>query len=166
MIGIFGDWIFGAPDGSQWHLDLLEGQFRQVARDSAEFNARKREEKYRDEWFGANWANIALENGLTPNRDECLGWKVAPVLAVRFLPQTFRCSRSMSTRALPASFSGNCPKGERYFSAYPGWGGMTARLRGGMRSNLEAYLHFTNVPFWPEGEVSARPLSRRLTGCK
>ena len=84
MIGIFGDWIFGAPDGSQWHLDLLEGQFRQVARDSAEFNARKREEKYRDEWFGANWANIALENGLTPNRDECLGWKVAPVLGGPF----------------------------------------------------------------------------------
>ena len=84
MIGIFGDWIFGAPDGSHWHLDLLEGQFRQVARDSAEFNARKREEKYRDEWFGANWANIALENGLAPNRDECLGWKVAPVLGGPF----------------------------------------------------------------------------------
>src|SRR5258708_35202477 len=84
MIGIFGDCIFGAPDGSHWHLDLLEGQFRQVARDSTVFNAKKREEKYRDEWFGANWANIALENGFTPNRDECFGWKVAPVLGGPF----------------------------------------------------------------------------------
>jgi hypothetical protein len=84
MIGIFGDWIFGRPDGSLWHLDLLEGQFRQVARDSNEFNAKKSDEKYREEWFGANWANIALENGITPNRDECLGWKIAPVLGGSF----------------------------------------------------------------------------------
>ncbi|MDQ8731944.1 T6SS immunity protein Tdi1 domain-containing protein [Bradyrhizobium sp. LHD-71] len=84
MIGIFGDWIFGAPDGSHWHLDLLEGQFQQVARDSTEFNARKREEKYRDEWFGANWADIALAKGFLPNADECLGWKIAPVLGGPF----------------------------------------------------------------------------------
>jgi len=84
MIGIFGDWIFGAPDASHWHLDLLEGQFRQVAGDSTEFNAKKREEKYRDEWFRADWANIALANGITPSRDECLGWKIAPVLGGPF----------------------------------------------------------------------------------
>jgi hypothetical protein len=40
-----------------------------------------RDEEFRDEWFGANWANIAQENGFTPNRNECLGRKVAPVLA-------------------------------------------------------------------------------------
>jgi hypothetical protein len=84
MIGIFGDWIFGVPDGSHWHLDLLEGQFRQVARDSTDFNAKKREEKYRDEWFRADWAGIALQNGFRPNRDECLGWKLAPVLGGPF----------------------------------------------------------------------------------
>lgn len=84
MIGIFGDWIFGAPDGSLWHLGLLEGQFQPVAQDSTEFNAKKREEEYRDLWFGANWADIALGNGLTPDRAECLGWKVAPVLGGPF----------------------------------------------------------------------------------
>jgi Domain of unknown function (DUF1851) len=84
MIGIFGDWIFGAPDGSLWHLDLLDAHFRQVARDSAEFNAKKREEKYLNEWFGANWANIAFANGFTPDRDQCLGWKIAPVLGGPF----------------------------------------------------------------------------------
>jgi hypothetical protein len=84
MIGIFGDWIFGAPDGSLWHLDLLEGQFQKVARDFIEFNARKREEKYLDDWFGANWATIALENSLTPSGGECLGWKVHPILGGKF----------------------------------------------------------------------------------
>lgn len=84
MIGIFGDWIFGMPDGSLCHLDLLEGTIGQVARDFAEFNAKKREEKYRDDWFGANWANIALERGLVPNDEECLGWKLAPVLGGEF----------------------------------------------------------------------------------
>jgi hypothetical protein len=84
MIGIFGDWIFGAPDGTHWHLDLLEGQFHQVARDSTEFNSKKREEKYRDEWFSASWADIALGNGLIPNRSECLGWKIAPILGGPF----------------------------------------------------------------------------------
>ncbi len=84
MIGIFGDWIFGAPDGSLWHLDLLEGQFTQIALNSDEFNAKKREEQHRNDWFGANWADIALAEGMTPNDDECLGWKIAPVLGGPF----------------------------------------------------------------------------------
>jgi hypothetical protein len=44
-----------------------------------------RDEEFRDEWFDANWANIAQENGFTPNRDECLGRKVAPVLGPLWL---------------------------------------------------------------------------------
>jgi hypothetical protein len=84
MIGIFGDWIFGAPDASHWHLDLLEGHFKQIAKDSADFNAKKMEQKYRDDWFGANWADIALSNGLIPKIDECLGWKIAPFLGGPF----------------------------------------------------------------------------------
>ncbi len=84
LIGIFGDWIFGLPDGSHWHLDLLEGTFTQVARNCTEFNSKKREERYRNAWFGADWASIALENGLVPKNDECLGWKLAPVLGGAF----------------------------------------------------------------------------------
>lgn len=84
MIGIFGDWIFGARDGSLWHLDLLEGQFHKVAEDFNEFNSRKRDVKYLDDWFSANWANIALDNGLVPKTGECLGWRVPPVLGGAF----------------------------------------------------------------------------------
>jgi hypothetical protein len=90
MIGIFGDWIFGAPDGSLWHLDLLEGQFQEAARNSSEFNARKRTEKYSDDWFGANWADIALQNGLAPNNGECLGWQVPPILGGPFSIQNIQ----------------------------------------------------------------------------
>ena len=84
MIGIFGDWIFGAPNGSHWHLDLLEGRFRQITKGSKEFNKKKRKDKYLDEWFGADWASIALQNGLIPSHDECLGWKVLPILGGPF----------------------------------------------------------------------------------
>lgn len=79
MIGIFGDWVFGASDASHWHLDLLEGTFQKIADGSHDFNAKKELPTYRNEWFGEEWANIALSNGLVPKRDECLGWKIAPV---------------------------------------------------------------------------------------
>ena len=80
LLGIFGDWVFGRPDGGHWHLDLLEGQFHFIAGSSAEFNAKKEKEEYRDEWFGANWAEIALTHGIEPNYEECLGWKVLPIM--------------------------------------------------------------------------------------
>lgn len=84
MIGIFGDWVFGAPDAAHWHLDILEGRLRKIADGSHDFNAKKEQPLYRNEWFGEEWANIALGNGLVPQRDECLGWKVAPVLGGNF----------------------------------------------------------------------------------
>src|SRR5215831_9567300 len=93
MIGIFGDWIFGAQHGSHWHLDLLEGNFRQVARDSTEFNARSARKNTAMNGSERTVANIALENGFTPNRDECLAGRLRRSLAVRFPSTTFRCSR-------------------------------------------------------------------------
>lgn len=80
LIGIFGDWIFGGPDGSHWHLGLFEGKVQKIANDSAEFNAKKHEEQFRDEWFNADWADIALGKGLVPDNTQCLGWSVAPIL--------------------------------------------------------------------------------------
>jgi len=84
MIGAFGDWIFCAPDGSLWTLCLLEGDYRQIARDSAEFNRLKREPENLDSWFKAGWVEIAARHGLVPNIDECLGWKVPPFLGGAF----------------------------------------------------------------------------------
>lgn len=84
MIGIFGDWIFGAPDASHWHLDLLEGTFQKCAKNSEDFNAKKREAEFLDLWFGANWAEVALTEGLVPGAEECLGWKIHPAIGGEF----------------------------------------------------------------------------------
>ncbi|MEX0370404.1 MAG: T6SS immunity protein Tdi1 domain-containing protein [Tateyamaria sp.] len=84
MIGIFGDWVFGAPDATLWHLDLLEGKLHKIANGSQEFNAKKDQSYYRNEWFCEEWADIALGNDLVPKRDECLGWTIAPILGGDF----------------------------------------------------------------------------------
>lgn len=84
MIGVFGDWVFGAPDASHWHLDLLEGRFHKIANDSEDFNVKMEQSFYRNEWFGEDWANIAISSGLVPKQDECIGWKIAPILGGDF----------------------------------------------------------------------------------
>lgn len=84
MIGIFGDWVFSARDATHWHLDLLEGTFSKIADSVQGFNEKKEQPCCRNDWFGEDWANIALGNGLVPKNDECLGWKFAPVLGGDF----------------------------------------------------------------------------------
>ncbi|WP_313101257.1 T6SS immunity protein Tdi1 domain-containing protein [Brevundimonas sp.] len=84
LIGAFGDWIFGAPDGSHWSLDALEGQYTRIAGSAAEFNQAKLEEANRDRWFTADWVIIAFERGLIPAEGECLGWKVHPMVGGQF----------------------------------------------------------------------------------
>lgn len=84
MVGAFGDWIFGAPDRSHWTLCLLEGDYRQIARDSAEFNQLKMRPENLESWFKAGWVAIAARHGLVPRIDECLGWKVPPMLGGTF----------------------------------------------------------------------------------
>lgn len=84
LMGAFGDWIFGAPDGSHWSLDLLEGQYTRIAANSAEFNRAKLDEENRNLWLTADWASIAFQRGLVPKKDECLGWKVHPIIGGPF----------------------------------------------------------------------------------
>lgn len=84
LLGAFGDWVMGAPDGSHWWLDLLEGGYGRIAASSAEFNAAKRIEENLNLWFTADWVVIAREHGLVPAADECLGWKVHPRLGGPF----------------------------------------------------------------------------------
>lgn len=76
----FGDWIFGAPDGSIWSLDMLEGQLRVLAPSGAEYNARKRDPAWLDRELLAGWYDIAVGNGILAGDDECIGWAVAPIV--------------------------------------------------------------------------------------
>jgi hypothetical protein len=84
LIGAFGDWIIGAPDGSHWALCLLEGDYRQVASNSSEFNQNKLLPKNLDEWFKADWVGLAARQGLIPGGHECLGWKFHPKIGGPF----------------------------------------------------------------------------------
>jgi len=80
MIGAFGDWIMGAPDGSFWSLELLEGTYARVADNAEAFNRAKEDPENLNLWFMAEWVQIAERQGLVPEEDECLGWKVHPIL--------------------------------------------------------------------------------------
>ena len=48
--------------------------------DAAEYNRLKRDPEWLDEWFLAAWQEIADRRGLQPKADECLGWKVHPLV--------------------------------------------------------------------------------------
>lgn len=84
MVGVFGDWIMGAPDGSLWCLELLEGSYSRIADDAEVFNRAKSNPDNLNLWFMAEWAEIAERHGLVPSTDQCLGWKVHPMLGGKF----------------------------------------------------------------------------------
>lgn len=84
LIGAFGDWVIGAPDGAHWCLDLLEGRYTCIAANAVEFNRAKQDEANLNLWFSADWIAIAEGHGLIPAADECLGWKVHPRLGGPF----------------------------------------------------------------------------------
>ena len=80
MVGAFGDWIMGAPDGSIWSLELLEGSYGRIAENAEAFNRAKSDPDNLNLWFMAEWVEIAQRQGLVPSADQCLGWKVHPIL--------------------------------------------------------------------------------------
>jgi hypothetical protein len=84
FISIFGDWVFGHPNGSLWALSVLEGTYEQVARNSAEYNSLNKSFEWLDATFIAGWQEIAARHGLEPADSECLGWKVHPIIGGKF----------------------------------------------------------------------------------
>ena len=84
LISIFGDWVFGAPDQSHWALSVLEGDYTKIARNSTEFNTFKSSFEWLDKHFIAGWQEIAHRHGLSPSMDQCLGWKIHPLLGGKF----------------------------------------------------------------------------------
>jgi hypothetical protein len=83
-ISALGDWIFGASDGSLWLLSALEGNYMKIASSSAEFNRLNKSQEWVEETFLASWFDIALGNEIKPNENECVGWKVHPLLGGTF----------------------------------------------------------------------------------
>lgn len=84
FLSVFGDWVFGRPDGSLWCLSLLEGRYHEIARDAAEYNVRKQSPEWLDGIFLASWQEIATRNGMNPGTQDCLGWKIHPLIGGSF----------------------------------------------------------------------------------
>jgi hypothetical protein len=84
FVSVFGDWVFGAPDGSMWALSVLEGTYWQIAASGAEYNRLKSSFEWLDSTFIAGWQQIAHRHGLVPAVHECIGWKIPPVLGGPF----------------------------------------------------------------------------------
>jgi hypothetical protein len=90
FISVFGDWVFGVPDGSLWALSLLEGDFRKIADSSSEYNRLKSSFEWMDQTFMAGWQEIAHRHGLTPRADQCIGWRIHPTLGGPFKPDNLQ----------------------------------------------------------------------------
>ena len=84
FISVFGDWVFGNPDGSLWVLSVLEGTYERIARKAAEYNTINKSEEWLEKTFIAGWQPIAAGQGLVPAKDQCLGWKVHPLIGGKF----------------------------------------------------------------------------------
>src|SRR5262245_48581807 len=84
LLSAMGDWVFGRPDGAIAKLDTLEGWYDTIARNSNEFNSLKRSEQWLEKNFSSAWIVIARGNGLMPTQDQCLGWKIPPILGGEF----------------------------------------------------------------------------------
>ncbi|MEO7690906.1 MAG: T6SS immunity protein Tdi1 domain-containing protein [Sphingomonas sp.] len=84
FLGAFGDWVCGAPDGSIWSLELLEGTYSRIAGSAEEYNLAKASPDNLNLWFMAEWVEIAERHGLVPGMEECLGWKLHPIFGGSF----------------------------------------------------------------------------------
>lgn len=83
-ITVFGDWLFGNPDGSLSVLSLLDGTYEFVASNGIEYNKLNKSPEWCDEIFLSSWYQIATDNGITPREGECIGWKVHPIIGGEF----------------------------------------------------------------------------------
>lgn len=63
---------------------FLKGTYEQVARNAAEYNTLNKSAEWLDKTFIAGWQPIAAGHGLEPKQDECLGWKVHPLIGGKF----------------------------------------------------------------------------------
>jgi hypothetical protein len=84
FLSLFGDWVFGNPDGSLSVLSVLEGTYESVAKNAQEYNELNKSPEWCDEIFVSSWYSIALENGITPKEGECIGWQVHPIIGGEF----------------------------------------------------------------------------------
>jgi len=63
---------------------LSKGNYEQVAQNATEYNTLSTSAKWLEDIFIADWLPIAACHGPEPTEDECLGWKVHPLIGGKF----------------------------------------------------------------------------------
>jgi hypothetical protein len=63
---------------------VLDGDYFMVAKNATEYNTLNKSSDWLDETFIASWLSIAATHDLNPSKDECLGWKIHPLLGGKF----------------------------------------------------------------------------------
>ncbi len=84
FISVLADWVLGAPDGSLWHLSILEGDYTKIAADGNEYNQLNKSDQWLNTTFAADWQIIAARRDLFPTDDQCIGWQIHPLLGGQF----------------------------------------------------------------------------------
>src|SRR6266404_1111369 len=80
----FGDWFFSDPGGRVHYLDLIEGDLREIAPSSAEYNRLKDLTEMQTEWFLAGFVFRCDAEGLLLAPGECYGWRIHPMIGGKF----------------------------------------------------------------------------------
>ena len=102
FLSAFGDWVFGNPDGSLWILSVLEGSYERVAINSEEYNELNKSSEWCNDNLLAEWFPIALENGICPDANECIGWKIHPIIGGKFTPKNLQAFSMVVYQSLMA----------------------------------------------------------------
>ena len=77
----FGDLFLRDQEDRVFKLDVAAGRMTRIAESMKEFCEQGRTEKRREEWFLESDELAAAKRGLTPNRDQCIGFKTPLVFA-------------------------------------------------------------------------------------
>lgn len=86
FVSALADWVFGAPDGSLWQLSVLDGHYHQIAANGNDYNNLIKSPGWLNDVFSADWQPIGAQHGLLPVINECLGWKLHPLIGGRLGP--------------------------------------------------------------------------------
>jgi len=77
----FGDLFLREQEGRIFKLDVATGKMTRIAESVEEFRKVSRTEEKRKEWFLEADELAAAKRGLTPGKDQCIGFKIPLVFA-------------------------------------------------------------------------------------
>jgi hypothetical protein len=78
---MFGDWFFEDDSGRVIFLDTVSAELSMIAPSRSVFMIERETPDNLAQWFMADLAMLCWENGLRPGPNQCLSFKIPPVLS-------------------------------------------------------------------------------------